>query len=75
MTSVKMKQSSLDLINQIDDKDTKLLKKVWIFLSTNIQAHPRKGWAVAAEAAHHNGDDALLVDDVFADEDMKDVVW
>ena len=43
MTAVKMKQSSLDLINQIDDKNTELLEKVWLFLTTNIKPDKPKG--------------------------------
>lgn len=38
MTATKMKQSSVNLINQIDDNDTALLEKVWLFLTTNIPA-------------------------------------
>ncbi len=67
MTALKMKQSSLDLISQIDDKDTKLLEKVWIFLSSNVKSHSRQGWEAAAQLAHQNGDDKLLANDVFED--------
>lgn len=38
MTAIKMKQSSVNLINQIDDNDTALLEKVWLFLTTNVPA-------------------------------------
>ncbi len=31
-----MKESSIGLINQIDDKDTALMEKVFLFLSTAI---------------------------------------
>lgn len=37
MTTAKMKQSSLELISQIDDSDKELMEKIWIFLSTNIE--------------------------------------
>lgn len=67
MTALKMKQSSLDLISQIDDKDTKLLEKVWVFLSSNVKSHSRQGWEAAAQLAHQNGDDKLLANDVFED--------
>ena len=67
MTALKMKQSSLDLISQIDDKDTKLLEKVWIFLSSNVKSHSRQGWEAEAQLAHQNGDDKLLANDVFED--------
>ena len=36
MTATRMKQSSVSLINQIDDNDTALLEKVWLFLTTNV---------------------------------------
>ena len=36
MTATKMKQSSVNLINQIDDNDTALLEKIWLFLTTNV---------------------------------------
>ena len=75
MTALKMKQSSLDLISQIDDKDTKLLEKVWIFLSSNVHPQLRRGWAAAAKKAHQQGDDVLLACDVFDDEELKDITW
>lgn len=31
-----MKQSSISLINQIDDKDTALMEKVFLFLTTAV---------------------------------------
>ena len=33
-----------------------------------IKAQPRQGWAEAAKRAHENGDDELLIPDVFEDE-------
>ena len=36
MTATRLKQSSVNLINQIDDKDTALLNKVYLFLSANV---------------------------------------
>ena len=67
MTAKIMKQSSLDMISQIDDRDTELLEKVWIFLSSNVKSHSRQGWEAAAQLAHQNGDDKLLAHDVFED--------
>ena len=32
-----------------------------------IKAQPRQGWAEAAKRAHENGDDELLIPDVFED--------
>ena len=75
MTAKVMKQSSLDLISQIDDKDTELLEKVWLFLSSNIGSHSRRGWESAAKLAHQRGDDNLLVNDVFEDESFNELTW
>ena len=36
MTALSMKRSSLNLINQIDDNDTSLIEKVYMFLKTNV---------------------------------------
>lgn len=33
---------------------------------------PRKGWEDAFKAMHANGDDTLLINDVFDDEDLQD---
>lgn len=75
MTAKIMKQSSLDMISQIDDRDTELLEKVWIFLSSNAKSHSRQGWEAAAQLAHQNGDDKLLANDVFEDEDFNGLTW
>ena len=33
---------------------------------------PREGWAEAFERMHEDGDDKLLMDDIFDDEDMEE---
>lgn len=40
-----------------------------------IKAQPRQGWAEAAKRAHENGDDKLLIPDVFEDEKFEDWTW
>ena len=42
MTATKMKQSSLNLINQIDDNDTELMEKVWLVLTSNVPVKQTK---------------------------------
>ncbi|MBP5339463.1 MAG: hypothetical protein J6Z14_09245 [Prevotella sp.] len=42
MTALSMKQSSVNLINQIDDKDTALLEKIYLFLTVNVPAKKRE---------------------------------
>ena len=37
-----MKQSAVNLINQIDDKDTALLQKVYVFLTSNVTPKAEK---------------------------------
>ncbi|KAB4875418.1 AbrB/MazE/SpoVT family DNA-binding domain-containing protein, partial [Bacteroides thetaiotaomicron] len=34
-----------------------------------------QGWAEAAKRAHENGDDELLIPDVFEDEKFEDWTW
>ena len=38
-----------------------------------IKAQPRQGWAEAAKRAHENGDDELLIPDVFEDVTPSDL--
>jgi antitoxin MazE len=33
---------------------------------------PRQGWAEAFKQMHENGDDELLIDDIFEDEDLEE---
>ncbi len=40
-----------------------------------IKTHPRQGWAEAAKEAHKQGDDKLLIQDVFNDETFEDLIW
>ena len=42
MTALRMKQSSLNLINQIDDNNTALLEKVFLFLKVNVPEKKEK---------------------------------
>lgn len=50
----------------INDKIEIFLEKDYIILKP--KAEPRKGWEKAFKKMHENGDDQLLMDDVFADE-------
>ena len=40
-----------------------------------IKAQQRQGWAEADKRAHENGDDELLIPDVFEDEKVEDWTW
>jgi antitoxin MazE len=40
-----------------------------------VEENKRKGWAEAFKEMAKNGDDELLIPDVFEDEDLKDWTW
>ncbi len=52
---------------QIKDEVEMILQDDCIILKP-IAEEPRKGWEKAFKAMHENGDDKLLIDDVFEDE-------
>ena len=55
---------------QIKDKVELILEKSQIIIKP--VAEPRKGWDLKFKKMHENGDDKLLIGDVFEDEDMED---
>lgn len=54
----------------ISDKIELILEKGYIILKP--KAEPRKGWDKAFKKMHENGDDQLLMDDVFEDENFEE---
>jgi antitoxin MazE len=54
----------------ISDKIEVILEKEYIVLKP--KAEPRKGWEKAFKKMHANGDDQLLIDDVFEDETFEE---
>jgi antitoxin MazE len=52
----------------ITDKVELVLEKGYIVLKA--KRVPRQGWEKAFKKMHDNGDDALLIDDVFVDENF-----
>ena len=54
----------------INDKIEIILEKGYIILKPI--AEPRKGWDKAFKEMHENGDDQLLMDDVFEDENFDE---
>lgn len=52
-----------DKINLILEKDFIVIKPI---------EEPRKGWEEAFKEMHENGDDKLLIDDVFNDETFEE---
>jgi len=55
---------------KIKDKVELVLEKEQIIIKPI--AEPRKGWDAAFKEMHKNGDDLLLIDDVFEDENLED---
>jgi antitoxin MazE len=66
---LRLTKSILDRYN-IKDKVELILEKGQIILKP-IE-HPRKGWDTAFKKMHENGDDHLLLDDVFDDENFEE---
>lgn len=50
----------------IGDKVELILEKGYLILKPKTE--PRKGWEKAFKRMHENGDDQLLIDDIFDDE-------
>lgn len=55
---------------QIKDKVELILEKNQIVIKPVNE--PRKGWDLKFKKMHENGDDELLLGDVFEDENMED---
>lgn len=55
---------------KIQDKIELILEKDFIVLKP--KAEPRKNWEKAFQEMHKNGDDQLLIDDVFDDENFEE---
>ena len=54
----------------ITDKIELILEKGYIILKP--KSEPRKGWDNAFRKMHENGDDQLLIEDVFGDENFEE---
>ncbi|HLV50617.1 MAG TPA: AbrB/MazE/SpoVT family DNA-binding domain-containing protein [Flavobacterium sp.] len=54
----------------INDKIELILEKGYIVLKPKIE--PRKDWEKAFKKMHENGDDQLLMDDIFEDENFEE---
>ena len=62
---IRLPKTLLEKYN-ITDKVELILEKGYIILKP--KAEPRKGWEKAFKTMHENGDDNLLIDDMFEDE-------
>lgn len=66
---IRLSKTILEKYN-IQDKIEIILENDYIILKP--QAEPRKNWEKAFKKMHENGDDQLLIDDVFADENFDE---
>jgi len=62
---IRLSKTILEKYN-ISDKIELILEKGYIILKP--KAEPRKNWEKAFKKMHENGDDQLLINDVFEDE-------
>ena len=65
---IRLPKALLDKYN-IKDEVELLLEKDHIVIKP--KALPRKGWEESFKEMHENGDDQLLIDDVFEDENFE----
>mgnify|MGYP003600404285 FL=1 len=66
---IRLSKTILEKYN-IQDKIELILEKGFIVLQP--KAEPRKNWEKAFQEMHKNGDDQLLIDDVFDDENFEE---
>ncbi|MBO4234445.1 AbrB/MazE/SpoVT family DNA-binding domain-containing protein [Riemerella anatipestifer] len=66
---IRLSKTILEKYN-IKDKIEIILEKGFIILKP--KAEPRKGWEEAFKQMNDNGDDQLLIDDVFDDENFDE---
>ena len=66
---IRLSKTILEKYN-IQDKIEIILEKGFIILKP--KAEPRKNWEKAFQEMHKNGDDQLLIDDVFDDENFEE---
>lgn len=66
---IRLSKSLLEKYN-ITDKVELILEKGFIILKPKVQ--PRNGWEKAFKKMHDQGDDKLLIDDVFEDENLEE---
>lgn len=66
---IRLSKTILEKYN-IQNKIEIILEKGFIILKP--KAEPRKNWEEAFKEMHENGDDQLLIDDVFEDENFDE---
>ena len=66
---IRLSKTILEKYN-IGDKVELIFEKGYIILKS--KAEPRKNWEKSFKKMHENGDDTLLIDDVFGDENFEE---
>ena len=66
---IRLSKTLLEKYN-ITDKVELILEKDYIILKP--KSEPRSGWENAFKKMHENGDDQLLINDVFEDENLEE---
>ena len=66
---IRLSKTILEKYN-IQDKIELILEKGFIVLKP--KAEPRKNWEKAFKTMHENGDDQMLIDDIFEDENFEE---
>ena len=66
---IRLSKTILEKYN-ITDKVELILEKGYIILKP--KSEPRKDWEQAFQKLHENGDDELLINDVFEDENLEE---
>ena len=66
---IRLSKSILEKYN-IQDKIELILEKGFIVLKPKTE--PRKNWEKAFKTMHENGDDQILIDDIFEDENFEE---
>ena len=66
---IRLSKTILEKYN-ITDKVELILEKGYMILKP--KSEPRAGWENTFKSMHENGDDKLLIQDVFEDEDLEE---
>lgn len=83
MTAIQLRAELFREINPLLDNETamqKMLTFVKHLVSINNETQQktnkaRQGWEAAAKQAHADGQDKLMADDIFAEENMEEWKW
>lgn len=79
MTAIQLRAELFREMSPLLDSETAMMRLLTFVkgMVTTRQSGKalREGWSAAAKQAHAEGQDKLIVDDVFLDETMEDWKW